>query len=369
MTAHFFSHSPYMQEAIQLAEKGRLTAPPNPWVGCILVKDGQIVGRGYHAAPGLPHAEVHALHQAQEAAKGAAAYVSLEPCSHFGRTPPCADALIRAGIKEVFVALEDPDPRVKGQGIAKLRQAGIKVHVGVCEQEAKASLTPYLHHRKTGLPYTIIKSAMSLDGRTAAADGTSQWISSLEARQDAHRQRAYSQAIIVGSKTAQYDQPLLTVSHPLLAVEKQPLRVVLDARGTVLPQGPLFDLTLAPTLVITTEKAPSSMIDQWQKTGAEVATVPASEQGVDLLSTWKLLGQKGVLQAFVEGGSTLQTSLLQTDLFNLLSLYIGPLILGDKGHPLFSYSVDSLNQALRMQLKNCCQFGDCLRLDYEPYST
>ena len=179
-----------MARAIALGSKGRITAPPNPWVGCVIVKDGIVVGEGFHQTAGEPHAEIHALQQAKEQAMGATVYVTLEPCVHHGRTPPCSDALIKAKVSKVFVALEDPDPRVRGKGIAFLKDAGIWVNLGLCRDEAVQSLQPYLHQRKTGRPFCIAKAAISIDGRTAASDGTSKWITPKEARADSHRIRA-----------------------------------------------------------------------------------------------------------------------------------------------------------------------------------
>src|SRR2546421_3538656 len=199
-----------MAAAVALGEQGRLTAAPNPWVGCVLVRDSEIVGRGFHRAAGEPHAEALALAQAGGRARGATAVVTLEPCTHFGRTPPCTPALVEAGVARVVVAVLDPDPRVSGRGVEELRAAGVAVDVGVGAAEAEASLRPYLHHRRTGRPLCLLKAAVSLDGRTAAADGTSQWITGPEARADSHRLRVESQAVVVGAGTALADRPALT---------------------------------------------------------------------------------------------------------------------------------------------------------------
>src|ERR1700733_11932243 len=189
----------FIRWAIQLGERGRHTAPPNPWVGCVIVKGGSILGEGYHEATGAKHAEVMAIEKAGVLARGATAYVSLEPCPHQGRTPPCVDALIKAGIQQVVIPLLDPDPHVSGKGVARLKKAGIEVVVGIGQEEAARSLEPYLFQRVTKRPFCVLKSAISLDGRTAAADGSSHWITSDEARQDVHRLRAESQAILVGA--------------------------------------------------------------------------------------------------------------------------------------------------------------------------
>lgn len=357
-----------MELALEQGELARFIAPPNPWVGCLIVKDQTIISRGHTLSPGNSHAEICALKEAGSYAKGAALYVSLEPCPHFGRTPPCTDAIIKAGIEKVFVALLDPDTRVQGKGIAKLKEAGISVDVGLCADKAKESLTAYLHHRTTTIPFTIMKAAISMDGRIAAADGTSQWISSEEARQDAHRIRAASQAIIIGAGTALRDNPRLNVRHPALNLPTQPLRVLLDARGKVQAEGPLFDLSLAPTLVFTTSQVQSQIRHQWEKAGAEVIEVPTSTKGVDLKVVWKLLGQRGILQALVEGGPTLQTALLETGLANQLSLYIGPKLLGASGIPFYSGDIPTLVQAPIWSLQRTIRLGDTVRIDYGPAS-
>ncbi|WP_228840573.1 bifunctional diaminohydroxyphosphoribosylaminopyrimidine deaminase/5-amino-6-(5-phosphoribosylamino)uracil reductase RibD [Candidatus Protochlamydia phocaeensis] len=361
-------HVYFMQQALALAEQARFHAPPNPWVGCVIVKGNQIIGRGYTQPPGQAHAEVKALLEAKEQARGAALYATLEPCSHFGRTPPCVNAIIQAGIKEVYIAQQDPDSRVSGAGIECLRKAGIHVLTGICEQEARAALSSYLHHRRTGLPYTVIKAAMSLDGRTAAADGTSQWITSLEARQDAHLQRAHSQAIIIGSGTALKDKPQLTVRLPSLSLPRQPLRVLLDAKGKTPAEGPLFDCSLAPTLVMTTEQAPMRRREEWERAGAEVMRLSEQKGRINLTDAWKILGKKGILQALVEGGSTLQSALIEAKLLNRLVLYMGPILLGSNGLPLFLNSIPTLQKAPSFKLLSVASLGDCVRADYEPYS-
>lgn len=347
----------FMRWAIQLGEKGRCTAPPNPWVGCVLVKDGEIIAEGYHAAAGKPHAEIVALEKAGPLAKGATAYVSLEPCSHHGRTAPCVHALIAAGIKQVIIPLLDPDPRVSGTGVAALREAGIDVVVGMAQEEASRSLAPYLFQRRTKRPYCLLKSAMSLDGRTAAADGTSQWITGEEARRDVHFLRAESQAILVGSRTALTDNPRLTVRdfpYPI----KQPLRVLLDRQGRVPAQGPLADMTLAPTLVFTSS---SPAKDAWERCGAEVYFSPA----ITLKDILEELGKREIIQLLVEGGSALHAAFLKENLVNQFTLYMGNCLLGSHGHPLIpDFPIATLSEAPRWSLESVRRFGNDLRLDY-----
>ncbi|MGH9026374.1 MAG: bifunctional diaminohydroxyphosphoribosylaminopyrimidine deaminase/5-amino-6-(5-phosphoribosylamino)uracil reductase RibD, partial [Acidimicrobiia bacterium] len=238
----------FVELAVALGERGRRTAPPNPWVGCVIVDGGEVVGAGFHHRPGAAHAEVAALRAAGGRSRGSTAFVTLEPCAHHGRTPPCAEALVAAGVARVVVAVRDPDPRVSGRGIRALEEAGVAVDVGPGADAAARSLRSYLHHRRTGRAFALVKVATSLDGRTAAADGSSQWITGPEARADGHRLRAESQAVIVGAGTALADRPALTARDVTPAVERQPLRVLLDARGRVPAEGPMFDVTRAPTL-------------------------------------------------------------------------------------------------------------------------
>src|SRR4051794_35853104 len=240
-----------MAQAAQLAERVRRRTPPNPWVGAVVVADGTIVGRGATEPPGQRHAEIVALDEAAGAARGAILYTTLEPCSHHGRTGPCVDAILAAGVARVVVAVEDPDLEVAGQGIARLRAGGVPVDVGVGSARVLDHLAPYLHHRRTGRAFCLVKTALTVDGRTAAADGSSQWITGPAARADAHALRADSQAVVVGAGTARADRPSLTVRDVNPPVQDAPLRVVLDARGRVPATGPLFDADLAPTLVIT----------------------------------------------------------------------------------------------------------------------
>jgi diaminohydroxyphosphoribosylaminopyrimidine deaminase/5-amino-6-(5-phosphoribosylamino)uracil reductase len=401
-----------MAEAVALGERGRLTAAPNPWVGCLIISPGgEVVGRGFHERAGQPHAEVHALREAGERARDGTAYVTLDPCAHQGRTPPCAPALVEAGVSRVVVAVLDPDDRVAGRGLDILRAAGIAVDVGVGAEAAARSLGAYLHHRRTGRPLCLLKTAASIDGRTAAADGTSQWITGPEARADAHRLRAESGAIVVGAGTALADRPALTFRN--LDFEDgltppQPVRVLLDATGRVPATGPLFDLSLAPTLVIATSTADEEARKAWAAAGAEVVEVagsfpmpvspaaadaarkvagsfpmpvsPAAADaarkaavsaalpgGVDLIAVLDLLGQRGILQAMVEGGATLHGSLLRAGLVDRIVVYTGGVVLGAEALPLFAGpGPATLSEASRWRLAAVRQVGRDARLDWEP---
>lgn len=354
-----------MARAVALGERGRRGAPPNPWVGCVLVRDGTVVGEGYHVGPGEAHAEAAALQAADDRARGATAYVTLEPCAHVGRTPPCADALIDAGVERVVVALEDPDPKVRGRGLARLREAGVRVDAGVGAHLAARSLAPYLHHRRTGRASCLAKVAMTLDGRIAAADGSSKWITGEAARQDAHELRAECQAIVIGSGTALADQPALSV-RGVADAPTTPLRVLLDARGRVPPGGPLFDAALAPTLVLTSDTAPSDRIDAWRAAGAKVEVVTRADggTGVDLRAVLALLGAEGVLQAMFEGGARVHGSLHAGGLADRLVVYVAPFLLGTAAKSAFEWhGPPDLAAAERFELERSTPLGEDLRLD------
>jgi diaminohydroxyphosphoribosylaminopyrimidine deaminase/5-amino-6-(5-phosphoribosylamino)uracil reductase len=355
-----------MREAIALARGARRHTAPWPAVGCVIVRDGEIVGRGATGSfPRGPHAEVAALNDAGERAACATAFSTLEPCNHHGNTPPCTEALIAAGIRKVVVAVDDPDERVAGRGYARLRDAGVDVIEGIARAEAEHDLAPYLHHRRTGRPFVVAKVATSLDGRIAAADGSSRWITSEQARADAHELRADSQAIVVGAGTALTDQPALTVRNVAVPPLHPPLRVLLDARGRVPAHGPLFD-EAAPTLVITTERASSPARDAWTAAGAKVETVAATADGVDLEATLALLGREHVLQVLVEGGATLHGALIRAGLVNRLVAYVAPTLLGTQGAPGFAFDGPAtISDAERFTLLSAQQLGPDVRLDYE----
>ena len=321
----------FMLRAISVAERARQWAPPNPWVGCVLVKDRKVIAEGWTQEFGGKHAEVVALEKAGAAAKGATAYVTLEPCAHHGRTGPCCEALQKSGVKRVVIALEDPDPQVSGAGIQRLRNADIEVTVGIGAASAEDQLRPYLHQRRTGMAYPLLKTASSIDGRVAAADGRSQWISGTAAREDAHRLRAASQAILVGAGTALVDQPRLNVRLPDVTPSKAPLRVLLDGSGRVPTTGPLFDPGIAPTLVLSSDACAPEARQAWEAAGAEVAVVERKGDGLDLRQVLQELGRRGVLQVMVEGGAAVHGSFLREDLAEELVVYIGPKLLGENG--------------------------------------
>ncbi len=353
----------WMRLALKQASLGRRSAPPNPWVGCALVKEGKLLSTGYHVRPGTPHAEALALQQAGDQAKGATCYVTLEPCAHHGKTPPCADALIHAGIFRVVIASRDPDPRVSGKGIEKMRQAGIEITEGVCEEEVSQSLTSYLHHRKTGLPYVVLKVASSLDGSLAAADSSSKWITGEASRQSVQELRADSQAILIGAQTAIQDLPRLT-ARSSLPPSSPPVRCVVDPMGKLAVQGPLFDMALAPTWIFTTSQCPQEKIDSWRQAKARVSLVNTAPGGLDLHEVLHLMGQEGILQLLVEGGGRLLGSFVQENLFDLLHLFLAPKLLGN-GIPTFqNLPMQNISQSLNLSLYSVQTYDEDVCLTY-----
>jgi diaminohydroxyphosphoribosylaminopyrimidine deaminase/5-amino-6-(5-phosphoribosylamino)uracil reductase len=359
-----------MLRAIALARTARRRTAPWPAVGCVLVRDGEVVGEGATGPyPEGPHAEVAALRAAGDRAAGATAYCTLEPCDHQGNTPPCTEALIAAKVSRVVVAVGDPDDRVAGRGYARLLGANISVQIGVGNPLAERDLAPYLHHRRTGAPFVVAKIASSLDGRVAAADGTSQWITSDEARADAHELRADSQAILVGSGTARADRPSLNVRGVVVEPARAPLRVLLDARGRVAAEGPLFDPTLGPTLVITTHDSRPGAVDAWTAAGAKVDVVASGPggQGVDLEDAFGVLGREGVLQALVEGGGRLLGSVVEGGHAQRIVAYLAPVLLGNDGVAGFDFpGPRTIAEANRYRLVDVARVGTDVRLQLEP---
>jgi diaminohydroxyphosphoribosylaminopyrimidine deaminase/5-amino-6-(5-phosphoribosylamino)uracil reductase len=372
----------WMARAVALAEGGRGTASPNPMVGAVLVRDGRVVGEGFHRAAGTAHAEAVALAAAGAAAAGATCYVTLEPCAHHGRTPPCADALLAAGVARVVAAVTDPDPRARGAGLERLRAAGVRVDIGAGAAAAAEQNAAYLTHRRLGRPRVTLKAAASLDGKVAAPDGTSQWITGPAARSDAHRLRAEADAVAVGAGTALADDPRLTVRLPGFT-GRQPLRVLVDAAGRVGANGHLFDGE-AETLVATTPAAPATAVDAWKAAGAEVLVcqpttvtvggalgAPPVGQGVDLDDLTRVLGERGVLELLVEGGPRLQASLWGAGLADRLVWYLAPLAIGGEAAPglLGGAGAGTLADARRLRLASVDRLGDDLRVVAFPRST
>jgi diaminohydroxyphosphoribosylaminopyrimidine deaminase/5-amino-6-(5-phosphoribosylamino)uracil reductase len=337
----------WMRRALKLAARGRLRTSPNPVVGAVLVKRGRVVGEGYHRQVGGPHAEVWALREAGKAAKGATLYVSLEPCCHQGRTPPCTEAIIEAGVARVVAACLDPNPRVNGAGIELLRAAGIAVEAGVMEAEARRLNEGYCKHITTGLPFVALKAAMSLDGKIATARGESKWITGERARAAAHRLRAQHDAVMVGVGTVLADDPQLTVRA---ARGRTPLRVVVDSRARTPPRARLLTADERPPVVAVTRAAPEARVRRLGRAGALVWKVGARAGKVDLKRLMSRLGAEGVLSVLVEGGGTLAAAVLAAGLVDRVYFFVAPRLIGGASAltPVEGAGVSRLAQAWRI---------------------
>lgn len=345
--------------ALELARRAAFTSP-NPRVGCVLVRDGRVLAEGHHSGAGHPHAEQEALSAAGDAS-GATAYVTLEPCTHHGRTPPCATALVEAGVVGVFVAMADPDQRVAGCGIDQLRAAGVEVTTGVCEQAARVINAPYIHQRLSGRPYVSLKLALSLDGRLAAPDGSARWISGPAARRATHLRRRGADAVMVGAGTALADDPELTVRD--VEALRQPARVLVDSRGRTPGSARLF--SGGEVVVATTDASGHDAQTAWKEAGAEVLGLPGTASGVDLGALLDELGRRGWLELYCEGGARLATSLLEAGLVNRLDVHMGALVLGRGGPDIGSLGISTMAEAGRWRLLEIERAGDDVLLSYE----
>jgi diaminohydroxyphosphoribosylaminopyrimidine deaminase/5-amino-6-(5-phosphoribosylamino)uracil reductase len=334
-----FNHHHYMSLALQLAQQGRTTVSPNPMVGCVIVKNNGIVGQGFHQAAGQPHAEVNALQAAQTNAQGATAYITLEPCCHQGRTPPCTKALVQAGIKKVFVACLDPNPLVAGKGIEILRSAGMAVELGLCEAEATRLNEFFFHYIRCKRPFVIAKWAMSLDGKTTTHQQDSRHISCAESQAFSHQTRQQVDAILIGAKTAMQDNPLLTVRLTTNeTVPKHPTRIVLTTQGKLPLHLKIFDLlSPAKTIVATTNAVDKRWCAQLKERHIEVLILEKNKQ-VDLPALLDELGKREITSLLVEGGMQVHEAFFQNNLVNQIHVYLAPTIIGtlEKKHTLTS---------------------------------
>lgn len=324
-------HEYWMRHTLHLAAQGKYSAAPNPRVGCVIVKNDALIGAGFHQAAGTPHAEVHALRMAGAQARGAVAYVSLEPCAHFGRTPPCADALIAAGIAEVIIACRDPNPQVAGKGIAKLQTAGVVCTVGVCEQEALDLNRAFFHRMRTGLPFVSLKLAASMDGRTALANGESQWITGAAARENVHEQRLAADAILAGSGSVIADNARLNARYPTARAQQQPIRVIIDSRLRI-PAGAALFAEASPVIIATLETTPAR---PELAARAEILRFAPNPQGkVPLRALLEALGRRQINHVFAEAGAALGGAMLDEGLADEVQLYLAPVFLGADARPL-----------------------------------
>lgn len=359
----------YIARALELARCGLFSTHPNPRVGCVIVRDGQIVGEGWHVRAGEPHAEVHALRQAGELARGATAYVTLEPCSHFGRTPPCAEALVEAGVTRVVAAMQDPNPQVAGRGLERLRSAGIEVSSGVLEAEARELNIGFIKRMETGMPYVRVKLAMSLDGRTAMASGESQWITGPAARAAVQRLRARSSLVITGADTVLMDQARLTVrpeelgvspEQAALAQGRPPLRVLIDGRGRVPLSVPFFQAS--PAMVVTALE-PST---DYAAAGHECLRLPGQHERVDLHALLRRLAERGANEVLVEAGPQLAGAFAQQGLVDEFQIFMAGKFLGSNARPLLDWPLERMADAPALRIRDIRAVGEDWRIIATP---
>lgn len=359
----------YMARALELARKGLYSTHPNPRVGCVIVRDGQVVGEGWHVRAGEPHAEVHALRQAGELARGACAYVTLEPCSHHGRTPPCAEALVKAGVARVVAAMQDPNPQVAGQGLKRLADVGIEVASGVLEAEARALNPGFLKRMEHGLPFVRVKLAMSLDGRTAMASGESQWITGPAARSAVQRLRARSSVVLTSAQSVLADNARMTVradelgldaDSTALAMARPPLRVLIDGRLRLPLTAPFFQA--GPVLVVTA----AAPVAQYAQAGHDLLSLPGTDGHVDLPALLRELARRGASEVLVEAGPGLAGAFAQQGLVDEYQLFIAAKFLGSSARPLLDWPLARMSEAQALKITDMRAVGDDWRVTAIP---
>lgn len=356
----------YMQLALNLAKSAEGQTSPNPLVGAVVVKDGQIVGMGAHLKAGEAHAEVHAINMAGDKAQGATIYVTLEPCSHFGKTPPCANLVVSSGIKRVVIATSDPFPEVAGRGIQILKEAGLQVEVGLLKEQSDELNRVFYHFTKEKRPFVTVKTATSLDGKIATVTGESKWITSEEARLDSHHYRHTHDAILVGINTVLADDPTLTTRLP--SGGKNPIRIVLDSSLKMPLDAKLVTDSAAPTWIVTTNKAPGDKIEHLTKLGVKVVALQADKIEVNTLL--EHLGSEGVTSIFVEGGATINASFLTTKFVNQVITYIAPKLIGGSQAPsaFTGEGFNKLTDALELEFHSVEKIGPDLKIISYPRS-
>jgi len=353
----------YMARALELARKGLYSTHPNPRVGCVIVRDGEVVGEGWHARAGEPHAEVHALRQAGERARGATAYVTLEPCSHHGRTPPCADALINAGVARVVAAMQDPNPQVSGNGLLRLMHAGIAVQSGVLEAEARVLNAGFIKRMEHGLPFVRVKLAMSLDGRTAMASGESQWITGAAARSAVQRLRARSSVVVTGADTVLADGARLTLreselglnpEQTFMALSRQPQRLLIDGRLRVPLHVPFFQAGAAMVATCAAASARFRYLDD----GHELLALPGSNGHVDLRRLLMELASRGANEVLVEAGPRLAGAFARQGLVDEYQLFVAAKFLGSSARPLLDMPLARMADAPALKIVDMRAVGE-----------
>lgn len=352
----------HMARALRLAARGLETTTPNPRVGCVIVRDGIVIGEGWHERAGAPHAEILALAAVNGPVAGCTVYVTLEPCSHHGRTPPCAEALIEAGVGRVVAAMQDPNPQVSGRGLAKLSAAGIRTDCGLLEPQARDLNCGFVSRMVRGRPWVRLKAAASLDGKTALLNGRSQWITGTEARRDVHRWRARSCAVLTGSGTVRHDNPRLTVRE--IPCQRQPLRVVVDSR---LQLAETAAILAAGPVVVAAAADPDCRADRLRAAGAEVLFLPDAVGKVDLSQLLVELARRGINELLVEAGAQLNGALLAGRCVDEVLLYLAPTIIGDAARGLFALpELSDLAGQRRLQVLESRPVGRDLRLLLRP---
>lgn len=347
-----------MARALQLATLGLETTTPNPRVGCVIVRDGQVLAEGWHERAGAPHAEAAALAIAGEAARGATVYITLEPCAHHGRTPPCAEALVKVGVGRVIAAMSDPNPKVSGRGFALLEEHGIPWQVGLLEAEARELNIGFISRMTRGWPWVRLKAASTLDGKTALENGASQWITGPAARRDGHRWRARACALLTGFGTVRADDPQLTVRD--VPCSRQPLRVVVDARLETPPTARILQGGNVLVACAARDEARALVLE---KLGAEIVVLPNNAGKVDLPALLRALAARGINEVHVEAGFKLNGSLLREGYVDELLLYMAPMLFGDAAQGMFKLAaMTSLDQALRPRLHDVRRIGEDIRI-------
>jgi diaminohydroxyphosphoribosylaminopyrimidine deaminase / 5-amino-6-(5-phosphoribosylamino)uracil reductase len=353
----------HMAHALRLAECGLHTTDPNPRVGCVIVRDGEVVGTGWHRRAGEPHAEIHALHEAGERARGATVYLTLEPCCHHGRTPPCSEALLRAGVARVVAAMEDPNPRVAGQGLAQLAASGAGVESGLLREQAEALNPGFLMRMRHGRPYVRCKLAMSLDGRTAMGSGESKWVTGEAARADVQRLRARSSAVLTGIGTVLADDPSLDVRLP--GVERQPLRVIADPRLRTPETARMLQIA-GRSVILTCAQDPEPAAALTRR-GAEVVRLPACGERLDLHAAMRWLAGEEVNEVLLEAGATLAGAMLQAGLIDELVVYMAPHLMGDGAHGLLRLpGLERMEQRVALEILDIRAVGEDWRITARP---